>query len=93
MDDAQVAELRRWAVGLANDSRAEVKAAAKAILLLSDDLLAARSQQLEDRLIRGALEARDAADGRAEAASGTVAGDLLGRVRSLLHRRAPRLSG
>ena len=93
MDDAQVGELRRWAIGLSNDSRPEVKAAAKAILLLSDALLAARSQLLEERLIRQALEARDAAESQAEAAPGAVPGDLLGRVRSLLHRRTARLTG
>lgn len=91
MDDAQVAELRRWAVGLSSDSRPEVKAAAKAILLLSDDLLAARSQLLEERLIREALEARDAAEDAA--GSQPVARELLLRVRSLLHRLPARLPG
>jgi hypothetical protein len=84
VDDSQVSELRAWAVGLSNDPRPEVKAAAKAILLLSDDLLATRSQLLEERLIREALEARDAAEEEASA----VSRELLVRVRTLLQRRA-----
>ena len=88
MDDAQVEELRRWASGLATDSRPEVKAAAKAILMLSDDLRAARSQLWEERMIREALEARDAAE-----SPETVSVDLLGRLRSLLHRRPAQQQG
>ena len=94
MDDAQVEELRRWAKGLSTDSRPEVKAAAKAITLLSEDVLAARSQLLEERLIREALEARDAREEAAAADSApTVARELVERARALLHRRAARLTG
>ena len=60
VDDEQVAELREWAAGLAEDERPEVRAAAKAILLLANDLLAARSQMLEDRWIKQALEEQQA---------------------------------
>jgi hypothetical protein len=56
VEDGQVGELRRWAQGLATDTRPEVQAAAKAITLLADDLDAARSQLLEERMIREALE-------------------------------------
>ena len=59
MDDAQVEELRRWAKGLAEDDRPELRAAARAIMLLAEDVEAARSQLLEDRMIREALESRD----------------------------------
>jgi hypothetical protein len=83
MDDSQVEELRRWAVGLSNDPRPEVKAAAKAILMLTDDVRAARSQLSEERMIREALEARDAA---AEAAP-AIERDLFRRVGSSLARR------
>jgi hypothetical protein len=83
MDDSQVEELRRWAVGLSNDPRPEVKAAAKAILMLTDDVRAARSQLWEERMIREALEAREAA---AEAAP-TIERDLFRRVGSSLSRR------
>jgi hypothetical protein len=84
VEDSQVDELRRWADGLRKDGRPEVRAAAKAILLLSDDLLAARSQLLEERLIRMALEDRE----RAEEAE--LPADLLGRLRGFLHiRRSP----
>ena len=60
VDDEQVEELRGWATGLAEDERPEVRAAAKAILLLANDLLAARSQMLEDRWIKQALEEQQA---------------------------------
>jgi len=66
VDDGQVEELRGWAQGLSTDTRAEVKAAAKAITMLADDLEAARSQLLEERLIREALEARLADEEAAE---------------------------
>jgi hypothetical protein len=66
VDDGQVEELRRWAQGLSTDSRPEVKAAAKAITMLADDLDAARSQLLEERMIREALEARQAEEEAAE---------------------------
>ena len=65
VDDEQIGELRKWAAGLAEDERPEVRAAAKAILLLADDLLAARSQLLEDRWIRQALEEQAATSERA----------------------------
>lgn len=77
VDDEQVAELRKWAKGLAEDERPEVRAAAKAILLLSDDLLAARSQLLEDRWIKQALEEQQA----------TVERTLLHRLRRLAKAR------
>ena len=82
MDDSQVEELRRWAVGLSNDPRPEVKAAAKAILMLTDDVRAARSQLWEERMIREALEAREAAT---EAPA--IERDLFRRVGSSLARR------
>jgi hypothetical protein len=44
VDDDQIEELRRWAAGLVTDDRPEVRAAAKAILLLADDLQSARTQ-------------------------------------------------
>lgn len=56
VDDDQVGELQKWAKGLAEDERPEVRAAARAIRLLADDLLAARSQLLEDSWIKQALE-------------------------------------
>ena len=55
LDHDQVAELQEWAKGLAEDERPELRAAAKAILLLADDLLAARSQLLEHHWIKQAL--------------------------------------
>jgi hypothetical protein len=84
VDDAQVDELRRWAAGLSEDSRPELKAAARAIHLLCDDVLAARSQLLEERLIREALEAQD------DEQESEVGPHLLARVRSLLGPRVSR---
>jgi hypothetical protein len=77
VEDAQVEELRRWADGLAQDGRPEVRAAAKAIKLLSEDLLATRSQLFEERLIREAFEAR--------ADDESLPDDLRSRLRALLH--------
>ena len=91
VEDGQVEELRRWAHGLATDGRPEVQAAAKAITLLADDLDAARSQLLEERMIRQALEANATEDASPSegADSDDVERDLRTRLRSLLH---PRLS-
>jgi hypothetical protein len=80
VDDGQVEELRRWAEGLSQDGRPEVRAAAKAILLLADDLFASRSQLFEERLIREALEERMADDE-------SLSEDLRSRLRTFLRRR------
>jgi hypothetical protein len=80
VEDGQVEELRRWAQGLSTDTRPEVQAAAKAITMLADDLDAARSQLLEDRMIREALEANESAE------AGGLEWDLLTRLRSYLSR-------
>jgi hypothetical protein len=82
VDDGQVEELRKWALGLSADGRPEVRAAAKAILLLADDLIAARSQLLEEQLINEALEAQQQdAEGGSD-----VTRDLVGRLRGLIRR-------
>ena len=92
VEDAQVDELRRWADGLAEDSRPEVKAAAKAILMLAEDLAAARSQLLEERLIREALEASLSDDerGGSDGIPDTPDRDLAARLRSYLPSRRSR---
>ena len=71
LEHDQVAELQSWARGLVDDERPEVRAAARAILLLADDLLAARSQLLEHAWIKQALEDQQA----------TVERTLLSRLR------------
>lgn len=86
VEDGQVEELRRWAQGLSTDTRPEVQAAAKAITMLADDLGAARSQLLEERMIREALEANQGEDG----GSAEIEHDLRARLRSYLHPRASR---
>ncbi|HEU0304581.1 MAG TPA: hypothetical protein VFR32_08370 [Gaiellaceae bacterium] len=83
VDDGQVEELRRWAQGLSTDTRPEVKAAARAITMLADELEAARSQLLEERMIREALEARQADEEAAE-----MEHDLRTRLFQRLYRRA-----
>jgi hypothetical protein len=82
VDDGQVEELRKWALGLSADGRPEVRAAAKAILLLADDLIAARSQLLEERLINEALEAQQ----EDPEAGSDVERDLVARLRGLIRR-------
>jgi hypothetical protein len=77
VDDERVEELRGWATGLSEDERPEVRAAAKAILLLANDLLAARSQMLEDRWIKQALEEQQASVER------TLLNRLRRRIRTL----------
>jgi hypothetical protein len=91
VDDGQVAEIRRWAQGLSTDSRPEVKAAAKAILMLADDLDAARSQLLEERLIREALEAGPSGEQQdGEFPERQVDRDLSARLRAYLPPRFSR---
>ncbi len=82
VEDSQVEELKRWAEGLSSDGRPEVRAAARAILLLADDLLAARSQLYEERLIRQALEEQAERSSREQ----EVHHDLLERIRALIRR-------
>jgi hypothetical protein len=57
---SRLRSFRSGANGLAEDERPEVRAAAKAILLLANDLLAARSQPLKDHWIKQALEEQQA---------------------------------
>jgi hypothetical protein len=86
VEDRQVEELRRWAQGLSTDTRPEVQAAAKAITMLADDVDAARSQLLEERMICEALEASQADD----AGPDEIERDLRARLRSYLHPRTSR---
>jgi hypothetical protein len=83
VDDGQVEELRRWAQGLSTDPRPEVKAAAKAITMLAENLGAARSQLLEERMIRQALEGRVADEEAVE-----MERDLRTRLFQRLYRSA-----
>jgi len=74
LDVEQITELREWAKGLAEDDRPELRAAARAILLLAEDLSAARSQLLEDAWIKQALDEQQA----------NLDGSLLYRLRRLV---------
>jgi hypothetical protein len=80
LEHDQVAELQEWAKGLVDDERPEVRAAAKAILLLAGDLLAARSQLLEHQWIKQALEEQE----------DSIEQTLRHRLRRLLGARASR---
>ena len=51
VNDEQAAELRRWAISLSTDERQEVRAAAKGILLLLDELVDTNRQLVEERLL------------------------------------------
>lgn len=88
MEDEQVEELRRWAKGLAEDPRPELRAAARAMLLLADDVVASRSQMLEERLIREALEARES-DLGSQRGPDAVPDALRVRLRGVLRGRDP----
>ena len=80
VDDGQVDDSAGGRTGSSTDPRPEVKAAAKAITMLADDLNAARSQLLEERMIREALESQDEKD------ASELEHDLRSRLRARLAR-------
>jgi hypothetical protein len=89
LSDEQVEQLARWARGLELDERPELRAAARAIVLLAEAVQAARSQLLEERLIREALEERERERDRASlhAESPSLSRVLLTRLRREPRRR------
>jgi hypothetical protein len=60
LDDAKLAQLRAWAETLLGDDRAELRAAARGLIMLADEVerlrVASRSAFAED--VRGALAQR-----------------------------------
>src|SRR5687768_3357744 len=78
VNDEQVLQLRRWAERLATDQRAEVRAAGKAIVLLTDEVKALRARQPNESEAIAAAPAPMRDDGSAEE-FGSV---LRGRLRS-----------
>jgi hypothetical protein len=76
MDDGQTEELRKWALGLVTDGRPEVRAAAKAILLLTDDLQAPLARLVAYEARSNAREA-DIAEAEASQQKGSDGGSGL----------------
>jgi hypothetical protein len=83
VNDEQVLQLRRWAERLATDQRAEVRAAGKAIVLLTDEVKALRAQQPKQSEAIAAAPAPMRDDGSADE-FGSV---LRGRLRSFARAR------
>lgn len=86
MDDEQLLQLRRWAGRLASDDRVDVRAAAKAILMLANEVEALRADR------RQQSEAIEAAEITADApvrddAVGEIGSVLRGRLRSFARER------
>jgi hypothetical protein len=84
VNEEQLLELRLWAGRLASDARADVRAAAKAIVMLVDELEALRAErpQPNDALEAGAETAPVAAHAEVEIGSA-----FRGRLRSLARKR------
>jgi hypothetical protein len=85
MDDEQLLQLRSWAGRLASDDRVDVRAAAKAIVMLADEVEALRaelqqSEAIEAADITAAAPVRD--DG-----VGEIGSVLRGRLRSFARER------
>lgn len=77
LDADKIAALERWAMGLQNDTRAEVAASGKAILMLIEEI-----ERLHVLLWGRSLYPQEAVE---EAAQPDVAGTLRQRLR--IHRR------
>ncbi len=97
MDDEEFETIRRWAEGLlATDRREEVRAAAKAILMLADEVERLRVEIWHERL---AVEAHPGAappsspPGDDAALYGRLRSRLTGLGRILPHRHAPEVRG
>ena len=97
MDDDEFETIRRWAEGLlATDKREEVRAAAKAILMLTDEVERLRVEIWHDRLAVEGHPRPIAAETHA-ADEGALYDRLRGRLtalgRILPHRQAPEVPG
>ena len=97
LDEEKLALLRRWGEGLTVDGREEVRAAGRAILMLSDeierlhiDLWHARDQQSEPSGdIGDAVESAESAEAIAEPApSPSLGSTLRSRIAALAPHRA-----
>lgn len=84
MNEEQLLELRLWAGRLASDTGADVQAAAKAIVMLADEIEALRAErpQPNDAIEAGAETAPVGAH-----AEGEIGSALRGRLRSFARKR------
>jgi hypothetical protein len=87
MDDEQLLQLRSWAGLLASDDRRDVRAAAKAIVMLADEVEALRAELGQQREAIEATETTAAAPVRDDAV-GEVGSVLRGRLHSFRERRS-----
>jgi hypothetical protein len=86
MDDEQLLQLRRWAARLASDDRMDVRAAAKAIVMLADEVEALRTEGPPQSEAIEAAESSAAATVRGDAV-GEIGSALRGRLRSFARER------
>jgi hypothetical protein len=83
VNDEQVLQLRRWAERLATDDRADVRAAGKAIVLLTDEVTALRAQQpQESKAIEADAETTTSAHMSNDGSADEFGSMLRGRLRS-----------
>jgi hypothetical protein len=88
VNDEQVLQLRRWAERLAADERADVRAAAKAIVLLTDEVKALRGRQPEEsEAIEADAETTTIAPTRDDGSADEFGSVLRGRLRSFARAR------
>ena len=88
VNDEQVLQLRRWAERLATDDREEVRAAGKAIVLLTDEVKALRAQQpKESEAIEADAKPTTPAPMRDDGSADEFGSVLRGRLRSFARAR------
>jgi hypothetical protein len=88
VNDEQVLQLRRWAEQLATDRRAEVRAAGKAILLLTDEVKALRAREpKESEAIEADAKPITLAPVRDDGPGDEFGSVLRGRLRSFARAR------
>jgi hypothetical protein len=86
MDDEQLLQLRAWAGRLASDDRVDVRAAAKAIVILANEVEALRADRPQQSEAIEAAETTAAAPVRDDAV-GEIGSALRGRLRSFARDR------
>ena len=83
LDEQKIATLRLWADGLARDERDEMRAAARAILMLVDEIELLHVELWHAGQLRGA---EDESEGEAPADRPTLRSALRERLRSATER-------
>jgi hypothetical protein len=87
MDDEQLLQLRRWAGRLASDDRVDVRAAAKAIVMLANEVEALRAERPQQSEPIEAAETTTAAAPVRDDAVGEIGSVLRGRLRFFARER------